>query len=254
MSYHLAFDQVAALYDEIRPGYPKEIIEAIIAWSALPTTGRILEVGPGTGQITRPFAERGYQVLGLEPGPRLAAFARGNCHAYPAVDFLTTTFEDWPLQARAFDLVLSAQAFHWIAPEFGLSKAAGALKAAGSLALVWHTDASAETPFYRASTPIFERHVSDDPERSIPPSSLQIYEQALSQSELFQMPLKHMVSWQEVYSKTAFIKLLNTFSPHILLAEEARARLNHEISELIDDFGGSVTRHYQTHLILAKLA
>ena len=69
------FDTIASLYDEVRPGYPEVIIDAIIERSQLPATGRTLEVGCGTGQITRPFAQRGYAITALELGPALAALA-----------------------------------------------------------------------------------------------------------------------------------------------------------------------------------
>src|SRR5689334_3964118 len=72
---HATFDTVATLYDEVRPGYPDVIIDAVIERSGLPAEGRILEIGCGTGQITRPFAQRGYPILALELGPSLAVLA-----------------------------------------------------------------------------------------------------------------------------------------------------------------------------------
>jgi 2-polyprenyl-3-methyl-5-hydroxy-6-metoxy-1,4-benzoquinol methylase len=66
------FNEVATLYDEVRPGYPTAIIDAITALAALPPEGKILEIGCGTGQITIPFALRGYTILALEPGDALA--------------------------------------------------------------------------------------------------------------------------------------------------------------------------------------
>jgi 2-polyprenyl-3-methyl-5-hydroxy-6-metoxy-1,4-benzoquinol methylase len=60
------FDDAAQLYDEVRPRYPEEIVERIIAFAALPAHGQILEVGCGTGQMTLPFAQRGYLVAKFE--------------------------------------------------------------------------------------------------------------------------------------------------------------------------------------------
>ena len=64
-SLKYSFDEAASIYAEVRPQYPEEMIEAIIARSSLKSDGRILEVGVGTGQITLPFAKRGYSILGL---------------------------------------------------------------------------------------------------------------------------------------------------------------------------------------------
>ena len=77
------FDDAAQLYDEVRPRYPEEIIERIIAFAALPAQAHVFEVGCGTGHMTLPFAQRGYTVIALDQGERLAALAtkpgRGPC-------------------------------------------------------------------------------------------------------------------------------------------------------------------------------
>ena len=70
----------------MRPGYPPAIIDAIIALAALPPEGKMLEIGCGTGQITLPFALRGYTILALEPGDALAALAMQKCRPYPRVE------------------------------------------------------------------------------------------------------------------------------------------------------------------------
>ena len=62
MSLRTIFDQAALDYDEVRPGYPEELIEDVISISAIPKDGRILEIGCGTGQATIPFAKRGYSI------------------------------------------------------------------------------------------------------------------------------------------------------------------------------------------------
>src|SRR5262245_60880282 len=121
------FNEVATLYDEMRPGYPPAIVEAAIARAALPSGGRILELGCGTGQITVAFAARGYSMLALEPGDAMAALAARNCRKYPQVAILNSSFEAWAANGDLFDMVLSAQAFHWIAPEAGCAKAAAVL-------------------------------------------------------------------------------------------------------------------------------
>ena len=46
------FDSVACRYDEIRPGYPDELIDDIECLSGIPDDGRILEIGCGTGHAT----------------------------------------------------------------------------------------------------------------------------------------------------------------------------------------------------------
>ncbi|WP_228282645.1 class I SAM-dependent methyltransferase [Rubrobacter tropicus] len=53
------FDRAALLYDEVRPGYPEGLFEEVVSLSGVPSGGRILEIGCGTGQATLPLARRG---------------------------------------------------------------------------------------------------------------------------------------------------------------------------------------------------
>ena len=73
------------LYDRARPGYPVPVFEALATFGDLRPGSRVLELGPGTGQATRPLAERGYQVVAVELGARLAERARRNLAHFPTV-------------------------------------------------------------------------------------------------------------------------------------------------------------------------
>jgi 16S rRNA A1518/A1519 N6-dimethyltransferase RsmA/KsgA/DIM1 with predicted DNA glycosylase/AP lyase activity len=94
------FDGAAALYDEVRPGYPEGLFDDIVSLSGVPSGGRVLEVGCGTGQATLPLARRGYEILCVELGGNLAAVARRNLAGYPGVEVLTGDFEETPLPMR----------------------------------------------------------------------------------------------------------------------------------------------------------
>jgi len=131
------FDDVAQLYDQVRPRYPEAIVEHIITFAGLPADARIFEVGCGTGQITRPFAQRGYTVVAVDQGKQLADLAAQHCRPYPRVRVVPCTLEAWQAAPESYDVFLSAQAFHWIEPQYGLARAAELLKTGGTIALVW---------------------------------------------------------------------------------------------------------------------
>lgn len=259
------FDSVAALYDEVRPGYPDVIIDAIalrascanVERSGLPAEGRILEIGCGTGQITRPFAQRGYAILALELGPALAALAAAHLTPYPWVRVLNVAFEDWPIERGAFDLVLSAQAFHWIEPASGLARAAEALRPQGAIALVWHLDRSEHTDFYQATRPLYARFLPSDAQRAhVDPLEQRAmgYYDALSQSQAFTGLTTVRHHWQRQYTGPQFLKLLQTFSNHQALAEPAKTQFFQAMEEELARFGNVVTRHYETLLLVARKA
>ena len=90
-----SFDAAARLYDKFRPGYPEPLFDDLVQLSGIPAGGRILEIGPGTGQATLPLARRGLSILGLELGASMARVCRRNTHEFPNVEILNVAFEDW---------------------------------------------------------------------------------------------------------------------------------------------------------------
>lgn len=251
-----AFDQAARDYDAIRPGYPAELIEDIVALSGLPEHGRILEVGCGTGQATLPFARRGYDMHCLDIGAELIAVARANCRPYPNVDFEVVAFEEWEAPAETFDLVMSATAWHWVPPEIGYPKAAHILKPSGAIAIFAHHHPQPVTDFFEAVQPIYRSIAPDlgDPaQRSAFDQTENLPAQQIGQSGLFGPVVVKRYTWSKNYTRDEYIQLLNTYSNHLSLERERRAWLHTAIGELIDgEFGGIVVRPYVSVLHLAR--
>ena len=158
------FDEAASLYDEVRPGYPEDLFDDIVSLSGIPAGGRILEIGCGTGQATVPLARRGYRIQCIELGENMAAVARRNLERYPNAEVRTGAFEESFLQEGAFDLAVSATAFHWLDPAVAYPKAARALRDGGSLALFWnvHVHSDASEGFFEAAQRIYEREAPRD--------------------------------------------------------------------------------------------
>jgi SAM-dependent methyltransferase len=127
----VVFDQAATAYDNARPGYPSRLIVKLIELTQLPAHARILEIGCGTGQITQPLASRGFEIVAVELGENLARIATANLERYTRVRVIHSAFEEWAYDEKPFDLVLSAQAFHWIDPEIGYPKIRRLLKDQG---------------------------------------------------------------------------------------------------------------------------
>ncbi|MGZ8695545.1 MAG: class I SAM-dependent methyltransferase [Gaiellaceae bacterium] len=136
----LVFDRVAEEYDRVRPNYPAELVDA--ACAGLRPGAPVLEIGCGTGKLTRALAERGLRVDAVDPGPALVELARravGGGH----VSFHVGRFEDVDLPAASFDAVFSATAFHWIDPHVGWRRVARVLRPGGRLALLTHVPGDA---------------------------------------------------------------------------------------------------------------
>jgi cyclopropane fatty-acyl-phospholipid synthase-like methyltransferase len=142
----LYFDEVAAVYDRARPGYPDRLVDEILEHAQISMGARILEIGCGSGQATVPFASRGLSMICLEPGENLARLARARLAAFENVEIRTESFEGWPLEPEAFDLIISAKALHWVAAHVRFSKSAQALRLGGSLAVFQNNAVPRETP------------------------------------------------------------------------------------------------------------
>jgi ubiquinone/menaquinone biosynthesis C-methylase UbiE len=134
--YGKVFDEIAAEYDRCRPAYPDELIDQACQVAGIGSGDRVLEVGCGSGQLTRGLLARGLHVTALEPGESLVALARQNLEGAGEVEFVNAPFEDASLPREQFQAVFSASAFHWVDPEVSWRKAADILVPGGTLALV----------------------------------------------------------------------------------------------------------------------
>ncbi len=220
-----SFDRVAALYDKFRPDYPQALVESVIALSHLPEQGRILEIGSGTGKATRLFASRDYSIHCIEPGRHLAALAARNLQAYPNVSFEVARFEDCHEQPAEFDLVMSAQAFHWVHWEMGYPKSARALKPGGSLALFWNMHTGFRGQIAADLEKIYRdiAHEMDNPQVAIE-ETIQERMEEISQSCCFGPVTVRRFPWSQTSSTSDYIGLINTHSDHLRLPAQTRQR------------------------------
>jgi SAM-dependent methyltransferase len=249
------FDTVADEYDELRPSYPEALAEEIVALSGIPSDGRILEVGTGTGQATRLFARKGYSITSLELGPTLAAKARENLRSFPNAEVLNVPFEEWVVEQGAFDLAISASAFHWIPSAIGFPRCAAALKPGGSLAVFWNSDPRPSGGVYDAVQEAYSKCTPEMTRRVLPGRAEEVHFERIrdfAESRLFEEPVLREYSWSRVLSAADYVRLCCTYSDHIALPEDRRAALCQAIKGAIEAHGGKIERLYLTRLYIAR--
>jgi len=250
------FDAVADLYDQVRPGYPDEALDALVALAGLPRRGRILEAGAGTGQLTVSLAERGYHVTAVEVGEQLAARLRRNVREYDDVRVVCARFEDTDLPDGSFDLVTAATSFHWLDRQVAYGKAAALLRPTGALGLIFNLHVDADRGYFDASEEVYTRHA---PQLVGPGTSAWMSKQAEWRGEidatgLFGDVVFHSHPWGVTYSRKTYLQLLSTYSDHIALEPSVRAGLLTDLGDLIDRrFAGQVEKHYDALVVVAPV-
>jgi SAM-dependent methyltransferase len=251
------FDRSAGLYDEARPGYPPQLFDDLARVAGLEAGARVLELGCGTGKASVPLAERGYRLICLEPGPNLASVARRNLAGFSGTEVLTTSLEDWPLQAEAFDLVAAATSWEWMDPDVKYQKVYDALRSGGCIAIFSNGQVEDPDPkgFWAVCQDVYRRHAPhmvggwrtmEDLPKTIDSEFLEL---GFEDAGVFVYP------WVEAYDTDRYIKVLQTFSNHIALPDGVRAALLEDMAGLIDErFGGVVEKHWFTTLEVARKA
>jgi SAM-dependent methyltransferase len=255
MELGLGFDLEADLYHRMRPRYPEGMLDDLVALTGIEADARLLEIGAGTGIATEAMANRGYEIVALEPGERLAAVARQNLARFGSISIETARFEDWPLPDEPFDLVYSATAFHWIAPDVRFAKSAQALKPGGCLAILEYQHvAGGDDAFFEEAQPCYERFVPG----TVPWTPMQQWNgppdlDAMEQSGLFELVGVRQFRDIVTYTTTQYLDLISTYSGTLALDRENRAGLLDCLATRMDrDYAGSVRKAYRYELIVAR--
>ena len=135
-SFGKVFNEVPDEYDRHRPTYPDGLIDRACEVAGLAPGASVLEIGCGTGQLTRSLLARGLRVTAIEPGERLIARARDQLAGAGEVQFVGARLEDASLPRARYRAVFSASAIHWVDPDVGWRKISDPLVDGGTVALI----------------------------------------------------------------------------------------------------------------------
>ncbi len=241
------FNNDPALYNQIRPAYPEALVEDVVEICGLKHTSRILDVGCGTGQASKPFIEKGYKLTGIDLGEDMIAYAQTKFREQQNAEFIRAEFEKWNGKEK-FDLIISATAFHWIDPEIGYKKAASLLKNNGYLAIYSNRHINKERGFFKESQAVYNKYYS--PIAKEYRNSANLYRE-----KYFKLAYERNYQWNIEYQAKEYLDLLNTYSDHISLPDQNRILLFEGIEKLIQErYEGRVLKEYESVLkILEKV-
>ena len=126
-------------YERGRPGWPPEVVDI----AGIPHEATVLDLGAGTGKLTRLLAATFDRVVAIEPSSAMRAIL---AETSPEAELVEGTAQAMPLGDESVDALFAAEAFHWFDDEQALNELVRVLRPAGFLVLMWNLPAGPTEP------------------------------------------------------------------------------------------------------------
>ena len=218
---YTAFAEVAGAYERGRPGYPEEAVR----WLAGEEPRDVVDLGAGTGKLTRALVELGHRVTAIEPLPEMLELLPD---AAPGAFAILGSAEIIPLPDAHADVVTCAQSFHWFDHRVALPEIARVLRPGGRLAYVWNSRDDREPWVARLSTLIGSETVSRD--ESVGP---------VAESGLYEPVETAVFHFEQTLGRERLLALVLSRSYCATLPAAERMPILDAVGELYDEIAGA---------------
>jgi SAM-dependent methyltransferase len=223
-----AFGRTAREYELGRPGWPEALLDRVVAELKLGPDASVLDLGAGTGKLTRALVPRFARVIAVEPDDAMRAVLE---EVVPGAESLPGRGESIPLGGGAVDAVFSAEAFHWFASDESVAEIVRVLRPGGALVILWNipveyphmgdeAEAVIEEAFARGGEPGLGKVLSDDWRRPVEEGPFEPLQQAVVERWL-------------VSTRAEWIANMLSVSSIAVQPEEERAAFAERLRELI---------------------
>jgi ubiquinone/menaquinone biosynthesis C-methylase UbiE len=212
------FGKVAESYDRGRPSYPREAVE----WMVGPGPRNVLELGAGTGKLTRTLVELGHDVHATDPDEAMLEVLRRHL---PDVRTSVGGAEAIPAPDLSYDVVVAGQAFHWFDLDTALAEISRVLNPGGTLALAWN-QRDESIPWVRKLGRLIGK-----PIESIDPT------EQLVDSGSFEGVEDGAFSFWQTIDRASVVDLVLSRSNIAMLSDAEREAKRAEVLAFYDDYG-----------------
>jgi SAM-dependent methyltransferase len=217
-----SFGTAADLYDRIRPRYPVEALR----WALGEEPLQVVDLGAGTGILTRQLVELGHTVIAVEPDDKMREQISGAARAGTATAV--------PVGDATQDAVTAGQSYHWFAGEPAHREIARVLRPGGRFTPIWNVR-DESVPWVARLTEVFDGHRGRDvlDERHLSPDQ---FGAAFGPVELMRF------SWRTPHTAETLVELVRSRSYYLVSDATTRAALERQVREVVGrEFGGQET-------------
>ena len=241
----------ADCYQAGRPDYPPRVYEVLASRCGVGAGSRVLEIGPGSGQVTRHLVAAGARVVAVEPDQGFTEYLG---RTMPEVRVLSAPFEDADV-GDGFDAVVAATSFHWLDQPIALGKLGRALRPGGWAAIWWtvFSDPYREDPLLTEASEL----LGFEPGHQRVGTTFQLDTDARCEDLRHAAGLidvtAELIAWDLAMSADQVRALFNSMITIRQLSDEQRTRVLDTVTELVNDrLAGSCVRPHLTPLYIGR--
>lgn len=217
-----SFGSETGSYEKGRPEYRSDAV----AWLLEPLTDSdktVVDIGAGTGKLTRAVLALGASVVAVDPDPQMLDALREKT---PGVEAVTGTAEALPLADAVADAATLGQAWHWVDPVAASAEIGRVVRPGGVLGLIWNVRDD-RTEWVRRLTEIMGGSAAEE----------MIGENAVRVAAPFGELEERRWEWTRDMTRAELHAMASSRSLIITSSDEEKARIAAAMDELFDELG-----------------
>jgi ubiquinone/menaquinone biosynthesis C-methylase UbiE len=232
------FELVADVYERARPSYPEDTVAWLADQLDLRPGRTVIDLGAGTGKLTRSLVATGARVLALEPGDEMRAQLT---EVVSEAEPVAAGAESIPLADASVDAATAAQSFHWFRLDEALPEIHRVLRPGGGLGLVWN-ERDLDDVLQREVTELLQSFTSVGRRRIRDRGWME----RIATSGLFGPLEEHTSGFADELAGDALVERIRSISFVAMAGEREREELEARLRDLADAAGGVVRFAYCT--------